>query len=102
MPLFGNKSTKETKEEKQERKQKEILSDIGLDDLTDPKDIDNALRISLELNGSNLAEFDAAIGKANERDLAKMQMQYERVMLEQNFLMIRQLRRIEKLLEKNQ
>ncbi len=101
MPLFGNKAPKETKEEKQERKQQEMLAEFGLNELSDQKDIDSVLRISLEMNGTNLSEFDAAIGKANERDFAKMQMHFQRAIIEQNFIMIRQLDRIAKLLEKS-
>ena len=102
MALFGGKDHKETKEEKEARKVQETLNRYDLQALSDPKDIDSVKRIVAELCGTDLMELGVIFGAGNEKDFAKQQMYYQRAMIEQNFIIIRQLDRIAKLLEKNQ
>ena len=51
-----------------------------------------------ELAGTGLMEVGLALGGGSERDIQKNQMYYQRAMIEQNFIIIRQLDRITKLL----
>ena len=97
MALFGN--GKETKEEKQQRKEQETLAKYGLNSLTEPDDISSARRIVTELMGTGLMETGITFGGGSEKDILKVQLYYQRAILEQNFIMIRQLDRISKALE---
>lgn len=96
MALFGKK---ETKEEKQERIEKEMLEKYRLDELEDERDIQSVKKIVTELAGTALIEAGISLG-GSEKDIAKLQMRYERAMVEQNFVIIRQLDRLTKLLDK--
>lgn len=98
MALFGN--NKETKEEKVARKEREILEKYGLENLTDPQDIESVKKIVSELAGTGLMEAGITLGGGNEKDILKIQLYYQRAILEQNFILIRQLDRISSLLEK--
>lgn len=102
MALFGNSVPKETKEEKQEKKKQAILAMYGLQELSNPEDVKSVDTIFTELLGTGWTEFSVLLGGGNERDFAKQQMYYQRAIIEQNFIMIRQLDRIEKLLKNNQ
>ncbi|MBQ0113842.1 MAG: hypothetical protein KBT03_11990 [Bacteroidales bacterium] len=97
MALFNKK---ETKEEKQARKEREMLEQYRLDELTDEKDIESVKKIVSELSGSALMETGFKMGGGTERDIQKVLLYYERGIIEQNFIMIRQLDKIAKLLEK--
>lgn len=85
MGLFGSG---ETKEEKQARKVSELLAKYGVDDLSDPRDIASVREIAAELAGNKLIEAGAAL-QGNGVDAAKLS--YLRVLMEQNFIIIRQL-----------
>lgn len=98
MALFGN--NKETKEEKAARKERELLEKYGLENLTDPQDIESVKKIVSELAGTGLMEAGITLGGGNEKDILKTQLYYQRSILEQNFILIRQLDRISSLLEK--
>lgn len=98
MALFGN--NKETKEEKSARKERELLEKYGLENLTDPQDIESVKKIVSELAGTGLMEAGITLGGGNEKDILKTQLYYQRTILEQNFILIRQLDRISSLLEK--
>lgn len=98
MALFGN--NKETKEEKVARKEREILEKYGLENLTDLQDIESVKKIVSELAGTGLMEAGITLGGGNEKDILKIQLYYQRAILEQNFILIRQLDRISSLLEK--
>lgn len=98
MALFGN-GTKETKEEKQARKEREALEKYGMQDLTDPDDIESVKKIVSELVGTGLMEAGITLGGGTEKDILKTQLYYQRALLEQNFIMIRQLDRISKKLD---
>ena len=93
MGLFGNG---ETKEEKKARKTQELLQKYGLDNLSDPRDLEAVKNISNILAGNNLIELGTAL-QGNGVDNAKMT--YMRAIMEQNFIIIRQLDRLNRNLE---
>ena len=93
MALFGNG---ESKDEKKERKAQEMLSKYGLDCLSDPKDLEAVKNIQYSLMGNKMIELGAAL-QGNGADAAKMS--YLNAILQQNYIIIRQLDRIAKALE---
>ena len=105
MALFNG----ETKEEKKARKAAEAaarqaekdqaaLRKLGLENLENPEDIASVKNIVTELAGTGLMELGITFGAGNDRDIQKNMMYYQRAIVEQNFIMIRQLDRIAKLL----
>ena len=93
MALFGNK---EGKEEKAARKTAEMLERFGLEELSDERDLSTVKKVAEEMSGNSLIEFGTALsGKAE--DVAKMS--YLRAILEQNWIIIRQLDRLNRNLE---
>ena len=97
MGLF-DKEPKETKEEKQARKEQEMLAKYGLSTLTNPTDIASVKKIVSELAGTGMMEAGMTLSGGKTED--KLQVYYQRVLMEQNFVIIRQLDRIAKLLDK--
>ena len=95
MALFKEK---ESKEEKQERKELEIFQKYGLDDLTDPRDLASAKKIVSELVGTGLMETGMKLSMAKAED--QLQVSYQRAIMEQNFIIIRQLAKLTELLNK--
>lgn len=96
MALFGNK---EDKEAKAAAKEQAMLDKYGLGSLSDPADIKSVRSIVTELMGTGMMEFGSMLAP-NEKTLLQVQMHYQRALLEQNFVIIRQLDRIAKALEK--
>ena len=94
MALFGGK---ETKEEKQARKAQELLEKYGLQELSDPRDLESVKNISLTLVGNPFLELGTSLSAKSE-DLVKMN--YLSAITEQNWIIIRQLDRLNKNLEK--
>lgn len=98
MGLF---KTPEEKEQAAQDKERKILEKYNLEDLSDPKDIDSIRKIAQSMVGVGMMAAGADIGLgSNEKAMMQVQMHYQRVIMEQNFIMIRQLDRISKLLEK--
>lgn len=97
MALFGG--NKETKEEKAARKKQEMLDKYRLGDISDPDDIQSVQKIVTELMGTGMMEFGATLAP-NVNTNTQIQIYYQRAILEQNFIIIRQLDRIAKLLSK--
>lgn len=93
MAMFGNK---ESKEEKQDRKAQELLSRFGLEELKDERDLATVRTIANEMAGNSMIEIGTAL-KGNAVDSAKMS--YLRAILEQNWIIIRQLDRMNATLE---
>lgn len=102
----------ETKDEKKARKQAEAdakqaekdlaaLRKFGMEGLHHPDDVQSVKNIVSELAGTGLMELGITFGGGNDRDIQKNMMYYQRAILEQNFILIRQLDRIEKLLSEN-
>ena len=87
---FGNDA-------KRQQKIQALLQRYGLQDLSDPRDVQAVQNIAANLAGNKLIEV-GALFQGNSADAAKMS--YLNAIMEQNFIMIRQLDRIAKSLEK--
>lgn len=94
MALFGNG---ETKEEKRERKVNDMLQKYGLEDLSDPRDVQAVKNIQLALMGNKMIELGTALAGSGA-DSAKLS--YLDAIMQQNYIIIRQLDKIAKLLDK--
>lgn len=90
MALFGEK---ESKEEKKARKVQELLQKYGLEDLSDPRDLQAVKNISESLMGNKLIEAGTILSGSGE-DVAKMT--YLSALVEQNWIIIRQLDKLNK------
>ena len=90
MALFGNKDDKEAK---QAAKEQAVLDKYGLGSLSDPDDIKSVRSIATELAGTGLTEIGSMLSQ-NEKAMLQTQMRYQRALVEQNFVIIRQLDRI--------
>ncbi len=94
MGLFNTNN--ETKEEKQKRKMQETLNKYELNNLD--SEYANAVKnISLALAGNNLIELGSTLGMTSAENLTTS---YLKAIVEQNFIMIRQLDEISKKLNK--
>ena len=94
MALFGGK---DTKEDKAARKTQAMLEKYGLEYL-DSKDVESVRSIGYSLMGNSLIELGNAINlKGSPVDSAKMS--YLHALVEQNWIIIRQLDRLNKKLE---
>lgn len=88
MALFGKEKEDTTgKEEK-------LLAKYGLENLVDMRDAESVRKIASELLGTGLMELGAKLGGGSEKDMLRIQMYYQRAILEQNFILIRQLDKI--------
>lgn len=76
------------KQAEKEQKELEMLEKYGLENLTNPADINSVRKIISELTGTGLMEFGNMLAP-NEKDMLRVQMQYQRAIVEQNFLLIR-------------
>lgn len=94
MGLFNTNNEK--KEEKQKRKMQETLNKYELNNL-DPKYANAVNNISLALAGNNLIELGSTLGMTSAENLTTS---YLKAIVEQNFIMIRQLDEISKKLNK--
>lgn len=95
MALFKSAEEKQAEQEKKERK---LLKKYGLDTLSNPEDLENVKKIAAELAGSGLMELGTKLSMAKPE--VQLPISYQHAIMEQNFIMIRQLDRIAKLLEK--
>ena len=78
-------------------KARELLSKYGVDELADPRDISSLREIAIELGGTSQVEFET-VTRGKPEDSVKMK--YLHVLIEQNFIIIRQLDRLNRNLEK--
>ena len=92
MALFG---AKETKEDKVARKTQAMMEKYGLEYL-DQKDLEAARSIGFALMGNSLTELGTVLTGSGV-DVAKLS--YFRALIEQNWIIIRQLDRLNKKLE---
>lgn len=90
MALFGEK---ESKEDKKARKAQELLEKYGLQELSDPRDIESVKNIANNLMGNKLIELGTALSGSGE-DVAKMT--YLSAIVEQNWIIIRLLDKLTK------
>lgn len=72
---------------------------FGLTDLQDPKDVISVRRIMTDLAGTGMMESGYSLA-ATSGGAERMQAYYQRAMLEQNWIIIRQLDRLNKNMEK--
>ncbi|WP_425539405.1 hypothetical protein [Microaceticoccus formicicus] len=94
MALFGKK---ETKEEKEERKLQEFMERYQLESL-DEKDLIVLQRIANDLVGNNFFKVGMALSFAKAEEQAKVT--YLSALVEQNWMIIRQLGRLNENIEK--
>ena len=94
MGLFKSEDQKE--KERLEKEQK-ILAKFGVDALSDPADLGSVKKIANELLGTGFSEAGLKLSMA--RPEITVPISYQRAIVEQNFIIIRQLDRIGKLLE---
>ena len=88
----------EEKVDKQLAKEQALLDKYGIGNLSDPEDRASVRKIAQELLGSGAMEAGMKISLAKPAE--QLPISYQRAIMEQNFIMIRQLDRITKLLEK--
>ena len=91
------KTDEEIAAQKNEKLQK-ALEKYNLQELTDEKDIQSVRNIMLEMAGNKWFEAGAALG--NDSAVQKIIAETNKSIMEQNFIIIRQLDRIAKSLEK--
>ena len=84
MALFN----KETKEEKRERKANELLARYGLENVSDPQTLDALEKITRTMAANKFVDVGTAMA-GTAQDMAKLT--YLRAIVEQNFIIIRQL-----------
>lgn len=88
MGLFGSG---EAKEDKQAKKAYEILRKYGVEELSDPRDVASMREIAAEMMGNKLIETGVLL-QGNSIDSTKLS--YLRILMQQNFIIIRQLDRL--------
>lgn len=93
--MFGGKS----KEEKQQGQLDKFMEKYNLDEL-DPKDLEIVKNIANDLAGNGFLKAGMALGFANVAEQAKVT--YLSALVEQNWLIINQLSRLNKNIEKLQ
>jgi beta-N-acetylglucosaminidase len=94
MALFGEKQTKEEKEQKQ---MQDFMHKYQLDDL-DQDDLIVLKRIATDLAGNGLLKAGMALSFAKAEEQAKVT--YLSALVEQNWMIIRQLGKLNKNIEK--
>ena len=91
MALFGNEEKKQAKEQAkldaQAEKERKILQKFGVENLQNPADIASVRKIAQEMAGTGLMEF----GMKMKNPEVMIPVSYQRAMVEQNFIIIRQL-----------
>ena len=95
MALFKSADEKADEQAKKERK---LLKKYGVDELSDPRDMESVKKIAQELVGTGLQEAGMKIAMAKPE--VQLPVSYQRAIMEQNFIIIRQLDKIAKLLDK--
>lgn len=83
MALFGA-----DKEEKKAEKAYELLHKYGLQELSDPRDVESVKQIAYKLAGSNLINLGTAMS-GSAQDVGKLSLL--QAIVEQNWIIIRQL-----------
>ena len=76
----------------------EVMAKYGLEDV-DRQYVPAVKEIAKELSGTGLMSAGATLGGANEKDLLKVQMYYQKAIIDQNFIIIRQLDQLCKIME---
>lgn len=94
MALFGSK---ESKEEKQQRKSAELMAKYGLQNLSSEYQ-DAVKNISNELAGTGLIELGATLSGMKSEE--QLKVSYLNALIQQNWIIMRQLDEIANLLKK--
>lgn len=94
MGLFGNNDVQKDVEA---HRAQALLQRYGLENLSDPRDMQAVQNIATTLTGNKFVELGTML-QGNGTDVGKLT--YLRAIVEQNFIMIRQLDRIAQKLEK--
>ena len=94
MGLF---SSPKEKEAKRQEKLEKALQKYHMEQLNDPDDMQSVRNMTLEMLGYGFYEVGELFG--NDSSTFKKTAQTNKVIMEQNFIIIRQLDRIAKLLE---
>lgn len=95
MALF---KTQEEKQQAQNNKIYQAMVRYGVDDLSDPKDMQAIQNIVNSLAGSSLMEVGSLMA-GTEAIMNRVNAQYSKAIFEQNFIIIRQLERLNRNLE---
>lgn len=95
MALFKSADSKAAE---QAAKEQALLDKYGLSSLKNPEDLESVKKIAQELVGTGLQEAGMKLQLAKPE--VQLPISYQKAIMEQNFIMIRQLDRITKLLEK--
>lgn len=90
MALF---KSQEQKAEAKAQKEQELLERYGLQNLNNPDDLASVRKIVTELAGSGMMEFGNMLAP-DEKTMLRLQVSYQRALIEQNFILIRQLDKI--------
>lgn len=94
MGLFGNSEEKQAqKEQKEQEKLQKMLSKYGLQTLKDPQDIESVRNIVADLGGTGWMELGNFVAP-DQKTVNQLMIQYQRTIIEQNFIIIRQLDKI--------
>lgn len=86
--MFGDRNDGE---EKLSKKEKAMMERFGMEGLSDPRDLESVKRIAQALTGNRFIEYTTNISGKPE-DAAKIS--YLRAIMEQNWILIRQLERL--------
>lgn len=95
MALF---KSAEDRADEQVRKEQKMLKQYGVENLSDPEDLASVKKIAAELVGSGMMEAGMKIALAKPE--VQLPISYQRTIMEQNFIIIRQLDKIARLLDK--
>ena len=93
MALF---KSNEQKEAEKQQKIEEMMKKYGLEDLSDPRDIESVKKIVSDLAGSGLSQIGAMLTGDDVKVNVRILVQYQQAILEQNFMLIRLLDRLSK------
>ena len=96
MALF---KSAEDKAAEQASKEQALLDKYGLGTLSDPEDLASVKKIAQELLGTGMMEFGTKLASLGKADVV-LPITYQRAIMEQNFIIIRQLDKIATLLNK--
>lgn len=91
MALF---KSNEQKELEKQQKIEELMRKYGLEDLKDPKDVESVKKIALDLLGVGWMETGSFLQGEDIKTNVKVLLQYQKVIMEQNFMLIRILDKI--------
>lgn len=93
---MGFFDSEETNRKKAAEKEQKMLEKYGLQELSDPRDVESVKKIVQELVGTGISEAGLKIGLTDPKFM--LPITYQRAIMEQNFIIIRML---DKLIRQN-